>query len=173
MKGKGTYFRDLTNNEASPIEANEREGERYYGQMNNNDQAQIYEEEEEEQTDNQIMDRPQQRYTYNDHIERDLTSDLTGGGGGVGGMSGGIQHFKDQSEIRNMERHTYNHPNISSNRLNESELQNEGELIGYSEQIIGRINDMAPGIPTQDEAILLNQQSDDYANFLDYQPTQP
>lgn len=24
---------------------------------------------------------------------------------------------------------------------------NEGELVGYSEQIIGRINDMAPGIP--------------------------
>lgn len=24
---------------------------------------------------------------------------------------------------------------------------NEGELVGYSEQIIGKISDMAPGIP--------------------------
>ena len=32
-------------------------------------------------------------------------------------------------------------------------MNNEGELIGYSEQIIGRINDMAPGIPNQDEVL--------------------
>jgi len=31
--------------------------------------------------------------------------------------------------------------------VDESELNNEGELIGYSEQILGKINDMAPGIP--------------------------
>jgi hypothetical protein len=35
--------------------------------------------------------------------------------------------------------------------VNESELTNEGELIGYSEQIMGNIHDMAPGIPNQDE----------------------
>ena len=28
-----------------------------------------------------------------------------------------------------------------------SELNGEGELVGFSEQIIGKISDMAPGIP--------------------------
>lgn len=37
--------------------------------------------------------------------------------------------------------------------LDQSELNNEGELIGYSEQILGKINDMAPGIPNQDEVL--------------------
>lgn len=34
-----------------------------------------------------------------------------------------------------------------------SELNGEGELVGYSEQIIGKISDMAPGIPNQDEVL--------------------
>ena len=34
-----------------------------------------------------------------------------------------------------------------------SELTGEGELVGYSEQIIGKISDMAPGIPNQDEVL--------------------
>ena len=37
--------------------------------------------------------------------------------------------------------------------LNQSDMNNEGELIGYSEQIIGKINDMAPGIPNQDDVL--------------------
>lgn len=34
-----------------------------------------------------------------------------------------------------------------------SELAGEGELVGFSEQIIGKISDMAPGIPNQDEVL--------------------
>jgi hypothetical protein len=45
---------------------------------------------------------------------------------------------------------------------------NEGELVGYSEQIIGKITDMAPGIPNQDE-VLVNQQTENegyqYPNY--------
>ena len=57
-------------------------------------------------------------------------------------------HFT-QSEIKSGEQENdYRHE-----LQDESELNNEGELIGYSEQIIGRINDMAPGIPNQDEVL--------------------
>jgi len=45
---------------------------------------------------------------------------------------------------------------------------NEGELVGYSEQIIGKITDMAPGIPNQDE-VLVNQKTENegyqYPNY--------
>jgi hypothetical protein len=37
-------------------------------------------------------------------------------------------------------------------------VNNEGELVGYSEQIIGKISDMAPGIPNQDEVLINNNE---------------
>ncbi len=55
-----------------------------------------------------------------------------------------MNHF-NQSEI---------HPSGEDFRGDEpSELNGEGELVGYSEQIIGKISDMAPGIPNQDEVL--------------------
>lgn len=47
----------------------------------------------------------------------------------------------------------------------QGELNNEGELIGYSEQIIGKINDMAPGIPNQDE-VLCHQPPEAFVNMM-------
>ena len=44
-------------------------------------------------------------------------------------------------------------PDNKAYLLDQSELNNEGELIGYSEQIRGEINDMAPGVPNQDEVL--------------------
>ncbi len=41
----------------------------------------------------------------------------------------------------------------------EPSLANDGELVGFSEQIIGRINDMAPGIPNQDEVLSMIMQT--------------
>jgi len=38
-------------------------------------------------------------------------------------------------------------PSPSNNKINDSNV----ELFGYSEQIMGEIMDMAPGIPNQDE----------------------
>jgi hypothetical protein len=49
--------------------------------------------------------------------------------------------------------------------LDQSELNNEGELIGYSEQILGNIHDMAPGIPNQDE-VLLHQPPEQFVNLM-------
>ena len=52
--------------------------------------------------------------------------------------------------------------------MHSSPGNNEGELVGYSEQIIGKITDMAPGIPNQDE-VLVNQQTENegyqYPNY--------
>ena len=58
-------------------------------------------------------------------------------------------HF-NQSEIQHMEDDEEGIDNI----IKGSPGNNEGELVGYSEQIIGKISDMAPGIPNQDEVLL-------------------
>ncbi len=47
----------------------------------------------------------------------------------------------------------------------EQELANEGELIGYSEQILGKITDMAPGIPSQDD-VLYNQPPETFVDAM-------
>ena len=54
-------------------------------------------------------------------------------------------------------QHVYGGINIRNDKnylLDQSDLNNEGELVGYSEQIIGKIADMAPGIPNQDEVLM-------------------
>lgn len=54
-------------------------------------------------------------------------------------------------------QHVYGGINFHNDKnylLDQSDFNNEGELVGYSEQIIGKISDMAPGIPNQDEVLI-------------------
>lgn len=74
-----------------------------------------------------------------------------------------VNNFLDDSQFYNNNPHQlqfdanvyggsyYNNAKINQEDkaylLDQSDFNNEGELVGYSEQIIGKINDMAPGIP--------------------------
>lgn len=65
-------------------------------------------------------------------------------------------------------QHVYGGINIRNDKnylLDQSDFNNEGELVGYSEQIIGKIADMAPGIPNQDE-VLMHQPPEAFMNLM-------
>ena len=73
-------------------------------------------------------------------------------------------HHFNQSEIQHLDEDDEEH----ETNFNGSPGNHEGELVGYSEQIIGKISDMAPGIPNQDEVLINHPDNNDPYQYPNY-----
>eukprot|EP00347_Sterkiella_histriomuscorum_P014376 403361104 len=119
----------------------------------------------------------QQIFQTNQRLETSTNQQLGGGNTQINNFMDDSQFYNNLKNLpeeghqlqfdANMYGGVYakNHLEDKNYLLDHSDFNNEGELVGYSEQIIGKINDMAPGIPNQDE-VLCHQPPETFVNLM-------